>query len=301
MSVVSSQRLAAIALWLCVTFAARDSGACAACNCGDPTLVSAGTEQPFAGRLRLSAEWRHRTDAIGEPGIDRIEIRESRWEMAVAWAPLDNLFLVAHVPIVARSTRQVNLGSSDTWGPGDAELRAKAFVYRDRVFAPRWLIAATLGLKLPTAPFHRDSSGERLPLEAQAGTGSLDLLVGPSLATFHGEFSGYVSLQLSQPLLVRDDLVPGASLRSTLAGQWQATPWLAFRGASDLRADLAAREADLREPNSGGVVLFTGGDLLVSPAIDLTLSAGARFPTVEALRGAHAEGPVWTAAISYDL
>jgi hypothetical protein len=156
-------------------------------------------------------------------------------------------------------------------------------------------------VKLPTAPFYTSPNGELLPLEAQAGTGSLDLLAGPSLATFHGNFSAYASAQLSVPVAVRDDLTPGVSLRSTLAGQWQATPWLALRIAGDLRADAPAREAGSTDPNSGGAVLFAGGDLLASPLLDLTLSAGARAPVLEALRGYHEEGPIWIASFAYDL
>lgn len=286
---------------LALSLLAREARACAACGCGDPTLVAAGTEQPFAGRLRVSTEWRYRTDAIGEPHVDRIEIEELRGEFSVAWAPLRDLFLVAAFPIVHRSIVDASLTRSDNWSPGDAELRAKLFLDRDRDLAPRSLFAGLLGLKLPTAPVRRDDAGDRLPLEAQAGTTSLDVLAGASYAAFSGDFSAYASVQGSAPVLTTDEVTPGLALRSTLAGQYQLTPWLALRPAVDLRADRPSHEDGDPDPNSGGLALFAGGDVLATPFLDLTLSLGARAPIVQQLRGFHDEGPVWSAALAYDL
>ncbi|MDQ2642334.1 MAG: transporter [Myxococcota bacterium] len=291
----------ALLLALLLVLRAREAQACAACGCGDPTLVAAGTEQPFAGRLRVSSEWRYRTDVVGEPGVDRIEIEELRGELSVAWAPLRELFLVAAFPLVHRSIVDASLAETSTWGPGDAELRAKLFLYRDRDLAPRSLLAGLFGLKFPTAPFRRNELGERLPLEAQSGTGSLDLLAGASYAAFSGDFSAYASAQVALPLLTREDVNPGVALRSTLAAQYQLTPWLALRPAVDVRADRASEEEGTRDPNSGGVVLFAGGDLLTTPLLDLTVSVGARAPLVQELHGFHDEGPVWSAAVAYDL
>ncbi|HKO89712.1 MAG TPA: hypothetical protein VJU61_01085, partial [Polyangiaceae bacterium] len=59
--------------------------ACAACDSGDPTLTALGTEQPFAGRLRSALGLRYRTDAIGVPGVDEMNIRDLRADLSVAW------------------------------------------------------------------------------------------------------------------------------------------------------------------------------------------------------------------------
>jgi hypothetical protein len=251
--------------------------------------------------LRVSTEWRYRTDAIGEPHVDLIEIEELRGDVSVAWAPIRDLFLVAAFPVVHRSLVDASLTKTDNWGPGDAELRAKVFLYRDRDLAPRSLLAGLLGLKFPTAPFRRDDLGEPLPLEAQSGTGSLDLLMGASYAAFSGAFSAYASAQLSAPLLARKDMKPGIALRSTLAGQYQLTPWLALRPAADVRADRPSREDGSQDPNSGGLAVFAGGDVLTTPLLDLTLALGVRIPVVQHLRGFHDEGAVWSAALVYDL
>jgi hypothetical protein len=286
---------------LAVACASGRARACAACGCGDPTLVSAGTEQPFAGRLRTSLELRYRTDSIGEPGVDRLFIREARADLSLAYAPFSELFLMATLPFVHRSVEEANLANERTWGPGDAELRAKLFVYRDRELAARVLVAANLGVKMPTAPFHQNSAGQTLPLEAQPGTGSLDVLFGPSLALVEGKFSAYASAQLSLPVATRDVVAPGISQRSTLALQYQPWTWLALRPAADSRWDTKSKERGRPERDSGGFVLFLGGDALVSPLTDLTLTAGVRAPVWQVLDGFHDEGAVGSLSAALDF
>ena len=298
---VRSTRAFALACALFAGFWSPSAEACAACGCGDPTLVAAGTEQPFAGRLRASLELRYRTDAVGEPGVDELSIREGRADVSLAWAPLSSLFVMATLPFVHRSVEDPSLAIERTWGPGEAELRAKWFFFRDRELAARWLIAANVGVKLPTAPFRDDAAGEPLPLEAQTGTGSFDALFGPSVALVEGNFSAYASAQLSVPLVVRDELAPGLSLRSTLALQWQPLPWLALRPALDARWDGKSEEHGRADRDSGGFVLFAGGDVLLSPLTDLTFSAGARAPIWQALDGFHDEGPVVMLAAALDF
>ncbi|HEY3499115.1 MAG TPA: hypothetical protein VGK73_30705 [Polyangiaceae bacterium] len=296
-----AHRLAPALLALALSCGARGAEACAACGCGDPTLVSAGTEQPFAGRFRVSFEGRYRTDSVGEPGVDEIRIHETRGDLGVAWAPADWLFVLASLPLVHRSITETNLATERSWGPGDAELRAKAYVYRDRALAPRWLVALVGGLKFPTAPFHEDSDGELLPLEAQAGTGSWDFLFGPSLSFFEDWFSLYASAQATLPFATRDELKPGLALRSTLALQAQVIPALAVRAITETRLDSAAEVDGRDDPDSGGFVLFAGADVLVSPVMDLVLSAGFRLPALQALNGFHDEGAVFVMAASYDF
>ena len=63
---------------------------------------------------------------------------------------------------------------------------------------------------------------------------------------------------------------------------------------------VASHEDGDPDPNSGGFVLFAGGDVLVSPLTDLTLSLGARIPAVNALRGYHDEGSILSAAVMVD-
>jgi hypothetical protein len=291
---------AALAAALAAGVHAGPARACASCGCGDPTLTAMGAEQPFQGRLRSALELSYRTDSIGRPGIDELRLRELRADAALAWAPLDTLFVVASVPFVYREARDPSLAESDAWGLGDVELRAKWFAYRDRPFAPRLLLALVGGVKLPTAPWQSDAAGNRAPLEAQPGTGSLDLLLGPALALFQGDVSAYLSGHWYQPVTTRAPLEPGRSLRGSLALQHQTWSWLALRAAGDGRWDERAHEDGVRDPNSGGWVLYAGGDLLWSPLEDVSVSLGFRAPVAEDLHGTHDEGPRTALALVRD-
>lgn len=294
------------ALWVAAMCAvssglgARQAEACSACDSGDPTLTALGTEQPFAGRLRSALGLRYRTDAIGVPGVDRASIRDLRADLSSAWAPSERWFIVANLPFIYRRVTDESLAESEVWALGDAEIGAKWFAWQDREFAPRQLLALLGGLELPTGPWQKDAAGEYLPLEVQPGSGSLDLVLGASLTAFWRPLSGWLSLRWLQPLLTREALQPGSALWANLAVQHQLTAWLALRLASELRWDQPSQEAGEPDPNSGGTILFAGGDLGWSPGADLTLWLGLRLPVLNELHGAHEEGPSFSLALAHD-
>lgn len=279
----------------------RDVRACAVCGCGDPTLTGLGTEQPFAGRIRGSAELRIRSDDVGEPRVDQIKLREQRLDLALAWAPHDRLFVMLTVPLLHRSVEYVNLARRTTWGIGDVELRAKVFVLRERVERVTHLVGAVLGVKTPTAPVQRDPNGLLLPVELQAGTGSFDPLAALSYAFFDDPWSAYLSVQGTYPTQGREDFRAAPSLRSTALGQYQFTTVFALRGGVDTRLDGKSYDGDTPDRDSGGFIAFAGGDALVSPVMDLVLSAGVRIPVVNALSGFHHEGPAFLLGAAYDF
>lgn len=282
------------------TLAPRAAVACSTCDSGDATLTVAGAEQPFSGRLRSALTLRYRTDVVGRAGVDQTDIRELRTDLSTAWAPRDDLFLIADVPFLYRRVQEANLAQTETIGLGDVELRGKWFVFRDRPFAPRWLIAVLGGLKFPTAPWLENAGGDSLVLEAQPGSGSFDASVGPSLACFLGTFSGYASLLWVEPLSTREPLEPGRSVRASIAIQVQAADWLGVRLESDLRWDQPSKEDGQPDPDSGGWVALAGGDVLLSPVTDVSVGLGARLPVVNRLHGAHAEGPMLHVALLRD-
>jgi hypothetical protein len=266
----------------------RQARACASCGCGDPTLTGAGTEQPFRNRLRFSAAAQYRRDTLG---VDAAEMRlgEGRVEGQVAWAPVERLFLVAGAPLLWRDIGYSNGEQRTSRGIGDAEVRAKVFVYRDRAFAPRHLVALVGGLKLPTAPMQRTPTGRPLPLELQPGTGSLDPIAGASYAIFAYPWSAYASTQLLWSTWGRNRSRASRSLRSTLAIQRQGGALFAARLSADTRLDGRAIEAGAPSNDSGGAIVFASPELLFSPVTDLTLSVYARVATVNWLHGRHVE------------
>lgn len=279
----------------------RAAAACAACGCGDPTLPAMGTEKPFRHRLRASVDARYRTDAIGEPGVDRVGLAEARVDAQVAWAPSDSLFLLASVPALHRTVDYVSGAETRAAGMGDVELRAKGFVFADRSFSPRHLFALVGGLKLPTAPRERAEDGRELPTEVQPGTGSWDPILGMSYAFFARPWSAYASVQAMAPLRGTSGFRASSSLRTTWVVQRQLIPELALRLGVDARLDGRSYEDGEPERDSSGFVAFASTDLLVSPLTDLVFVLSAKVPVVQALAGFHREGPVWGVGTAYDF
>ena len=108
----AASRCVAIALVCtvsCVLGATQRARACAMCETGDPTLVVMGAQQPYEGRLRMALALQYRTDAIGRPGTDRIELNEQRVTLSVAYAPIAWLMLSGSVPMIRRQLTDVVL------------------------------------------------------------------------------------------------------------------------------------------------------------------------------------------------
>jgi len=291
----------AVLLVLLVTaWHARPAAACAACACGDPTLTTMGAEQPFAGRKRLSAELRHRSDGFDD-GFARTDIDEVRLELGGSWAPRWWLQLALQVPLLSRDV-DTRLSHDRTRALGDIDVSSKLTVWRDREWAPRQLIALQSGIRLPTAPVLETESGRTLYAEAQPGNGSLDAMLGVAYARFFDPWSLYGSVAGRAPLYYgRDDLRVGASARGTLALQFQPEfEWAARLGLNG-RLDRAAEVNQLRDPNTGGFVLFVSPALAVTPRMDLLLEFAVHIPLVNALDGIHDEGPVLSMSAIYDL
>lgn len=279
----------------------HEASACAACGCGDPTLTTLGTEQPYAGRLRAALVAQLRTDDVGTPRVDQLRLRELRFDASLAYAPHERLFLVLSVPTLLREVEYVNLAKQSSFGLGDVELRAKGFVFRDRPLAPQHLVSLVAGVKLPTAPVQKNPDGTRQPLELQPGTGSVDPLLGASYAFSAQPYSVYASSQLTYPTGGDEGFRGSRSLRNTLSFQDQLTEAFAARVGFDTRLDGKSLEEGEESKDSGGFIGFALVEVLVSPVTDLLLSAAARVPVVNALDGEHEEGPFWSLGVAYDF
>ncbi|MDY7225454.1 transporter [Hyalangium rubrum] len=275
--------------------------ACATCACGDPTLTSMGTEQPFAGRLRLAATMRAWGMTTGDATLDAVTLRELRMDVAASYAPLRWLFLSATLPLQARGVRNVSLASERSWGPGDLEVSAKAFVFRDREFSPDHLIAILVGAELPTSPTVHDAEGRPLSLDAQLGTGSWDPFAGLAYTMFRGEWSFIASATGYLPTRGRMGFRGGASLRSTLAAQYQPTPRWALRLAADTRLEAASDLLGVPDPAGKGFIGFLSPDVLYSPTTDVVVQLGVRAPILNLLSGPVRQTPILQAAVAYDL
>lgn len=275
--------------------------ACASCACGDPTLTTMGNEQPFAGRLRFASQVRAWGLTTGQQAVDAVALRELRMDLSVAYAPLPWLFLSATLPLQARSVQQVSLSRETAWGLGDMEVGAKVFVFRDRDFSPDHLVGVFAGARLPTSPTVHDAHGVPLSLDAQLGTGSVDPILGLSYSAFRADWSFLASATGYLPTRGREGFRAGASLRTTLAAQYQPRPKWALRLAVDARLEGPSDTLGVRDPEGSGFLAFLSPDVLFSPATDVVLELGVRVPVLNLLRGHVQQTPILQATVAYDL
>ncbi|HEX8435997.1 transporter [Archangium sp.] len=275
--------------------------ACATCACGDPTLTSMGTEQPFAGRLRFATQVRAWGMTTGQEELDALSLRELRLDLSVAYAPLPWLFLSATLPLQARTVQDVSLARETAWGLGDMEVGAKAFVFRDRDFSPNHLLGVLVGTRLPTSPTQRDAEGRPLSLDAQLGTASVDPFLGLAYTAFRADWSFLASATGYLPTRGREGFRAGAALRTTLAAQYQPGPRWALRLALDSRLEGSSDTLGVPDPVGSGFIAYLSPDVLFSPATDVVVELGVRVPVLNLLRGNVRQTPILQAAVAYDL
>ena len=278
-----------------------EAEACGTCAVGDPTLTIMGTAQPTENRVRLALTFRHRTDELGEPRVNLVELSEQRIETSLAWSPKDYLTLSLMAPVVHRRLTQVNGAVDEFWSIGDLDLRLRGVLFRDRERAPRHLFSGLIGLELPTAPVDEQDNGDPLPLELQAGTGSWD----PILGLTYGFFSDPWSFTAVSSVVVgtegRADAKVGTSWRTTARVQLQPWPEAGFQLGTDFRYDQRNIESGQVDPDSGGFIAYLTAGLVGTPAMGLMLYASFSYPVANALYGFHDEGPALTLGALYDF
>ena len=285
---------------LCTLGWVEAAAGCSTCSSGDPTLSALGTEAPSADAVRVGVALNYRSESSGDPGVDQLELREYRAEVTLAWAPIDSVFLLVTVPWLERRTTDVSLSTRHTRGVGDIELRSKITLYRDRQFAPRYLLGAVLAVQLPTAPSLYDAEGRPLPFEAQTGGGALAPLVGWAYSARLWPWSGYCSADVRVPILARQHMKPGVAVRSTIALQRALTAAWSVRAAADALIEWRSVEAGALDRDSGGVSALLGGDVLVDMGGAFSLLVGARAPVFDARNGAQSIGPTSSLTLTRD-
>lgn len=272
--------------------------ACAVCATADPTLTPSGEEQPFRGRLRLSADARVGHVDAGETSLD-----DRRVEIATTWAPLRSFEITFGAPYLFRHIEQASaLATMDHATIGDVELRARLLAYEARGAFGRRRFGLLAALKLPTAPIENDIHGAALASVLQPGCGSIAPTLGAYYTVARGSWSAYVSASLFLPFEVRDGPHAGDSARASAHVQFQPTPRFAARAGVFTRLDADGHlAANVDDPNSGGFVGYLTSEAAFSPIDDLVVTVGAFFPVIEALRGAHHESAIAALTIAYDF
>jgi hypothetical protein len=280
---------------------ASETSACGTCSVGDPTLTVVGFEQPKANRVRTSAALRHRNDSIGENDVDKLTLSEQRMELAGAYSPTDRINFSLMMPLVHRLITEVNLAEASIWAPGDLDFRARGVIWRDRKFAPRHLVSLIGGLEFPTSTIEYDEDGVPLPLEFQAGTGSWDPIAGASYGLFMDPWSLFVSSIAIFPTRGIADTKASNSFRQTAIGQYQPWSFLAFQLGAEFRIDGPGYIGDVRDPNTGGQILYGTLGILGLPHQDVMIHATAALPMLQRLDGTHREGFAFIAGLIYEI
>jgi len=273
--------LVALVAGLAIGGSASRARACASCGAGDPTLQIAGTEQPFAGRARLAGVLQHSSYADAEATV-----LEQRLLLGASLALADVAMLTLALPVVWRETSYPTLAHDTTVGLGDADVRLRATLFRDRAFAPAHRLALEIGARLPTGPA-LERQGALVPLPAQLGTGAFEPLLGASWISILDDTTLWLSAQGAFPMTGFAGWRNGVALRSSLAVQWQPLREIAVRAALDSRLEgWSGRASEVAGDPS--FLLFAGGGFLVSPSSDMVIHLLVRVPCVQLSDGAHA-------------
>ncbi len=267
--------------------------ACAVCATADPTLLAAGEEQPYRGRIRTDVDVR-----VGRVEANDVALDDHRVETSFAWSPIRSLEIGLGVPFLLRRVDD----AVDENTIGDVEVRAQMLAYDARGAFGRRRFGILAALKLPTAPIGYDEHGDVLPSALQPGCGSIAPTLGAYYTWGRGPWSGYVSASLFLPFSVRNGPHSSDSLRAFTHVQYQPLHWLAGRLGVFGRLDASGQLApNVDDPNSGGFIAYATGEVLVSPARDLVVTVGAFVPVVQAFRGVHQESAIVALNVGYDF
>lgn len=281
----------------------RTASACAVCAAGDKTLPANGSEKPFAGRLRATLDGRAAMFAALHQSQRVVEMRG---EPGAAYAITPDVLVSAQVPVLHRtvesSTETEPVAATRTRTTlGDVELRVSHLAWQSGPSSITRRLGAMAGTKLPTAPNEHDAQGRYVQTDLQPGCGSITPFAGLSWTMTSGFWSLASFAALLMPFSVREGPHTGDSFRIGTTLQLQPTARFATRLGTTARLDATGDvdgETDLR---SGGSVLYVTPEIVASPIGDVVISAGASFPTVQALRGYRVASPVAMIGIGIDL
>lgn len=267
----------ALALGLALSASPSPAQACASCGAGDPTLTLAGTEQPFAGRVRVSLA----TSSAGTASADE-QTADHRLTAGVAWAPWSWLMLSASAPFVLRDVTTSSLERQGAVGLGDLDLRARFVVLRDRAFRPTHLVTLQIGARFPLFPALSDARGVALDDGAQTASTTITPLVGLAWSIYAAPFSLQSYALLSTPTRGSDGASGAIELRAAVLAIVQVVPALSLVLGPETRARM-----DDTGQSGGAAVFATLGAML--GGCDITPYLLVRVPVLSSFADQHTE------------
>jgi hypothetical protein len=301
---MAAHKTATLVAVVVVALAARapSARACAACNCGDPTLTAAGIEQPYRNRVRAGIEERYmsRDQGAGLVGETTQLLRSTLFGL---WTPHPRITISLVLPWITDWVTPATGPRQLINGLGDLELSGRVLLFRDRTFAAHHLLWALAGLKLPTGPRLRDDGGFPYADDDQPGSGSWDPFAGLTYAWFSGAlWSAFANVGYRQTTKGFHDYRRGSVLIWNATAQAQPWTWGAFQLGLDgtwTQADTLGNGAAM--PNTGGTVIRLAPAFVAAPRVDLTLRVALLIPTYQNWYGVQNEGVQVSFSLVYDI
>lgn len=292
--------LALVLALLSAAWAPRASRACASCGCGDPTLTAMGIEKPFKNRVRLSLEQR-----LGGFQDRRLEERAliSRTTLSASWSPTAWLTVAASLPMAAgelSQLREQTRAPRRVIGLGDLDLYVRGLVFRDRRFAPRHVVGVLAGLKFPTGPRVRDSSGYPAADDFQPGSGSWDPIFGANYGYF-GDLGVFVSFSYRHATTGRNEYRRGSVLGISAFVQRSVHRVISLGAGLELSHTQPDELRGAVLPETGGTVLALVPQALIALRTDWLLRAALQLPGGQFWNGAQTEYPTGILSLVIDL
>lgn len=314
------------------------ASACSVCRCGDPTFNALGTHVFQGGRFSLALDWdrlekdqaisghHHGEEDHGAEGLvaasgglEAIGARhegeehatsenlvEKRFVLTAAWAINERWQLIARLPYSDRALTEGEESLSSS-GMSDPEILVRTRLWASD-FEPglgraSW-VSLLVGVKTDWGKDDARSDGELLDQHAQAGTGSMDWLVGLSAVRLLTEKSSvYLSLQWR---FTGDN---AAGYQYGDAGLLNVGYEHKLGERLDLALELNLRDSDPdvvdadgeADPNTGGAIGFVQPRFLVHLGKGLVGRVSAQVPVWDDLDGDQDEKTIWNVGLTYSF
>jgi hypothetical protein len=279
--------------------------ACSVCGCDDP-LVAVGDSSPKVGALRLALSFSLVTATARSDDDPQVTEQLSRMTLSptVVYSPVDRVNLVLSVPVLRN---HYNASGPDThisatlFGPGDAELSARYFLWRAVDFASRSRqnFAISAGTSTPTGRNSATQNGDRLDEHAQLGRGAFGPFAAAMYAFHRDPWNFTVDATARTFSNNHYDYHYGSAALWNAALQFRVLEPFALHAGINGRYALRDREEGEVQENTGGFVLQAVPGALLQIADSLWLQARVEIPFVKHLFGVQTLGPTYFAVVQW--
>jgi hypothetical protein len=284
---------------------------CSICRCGDPTFSALGRDGFAAQGFRFALDVERFDKTEGDPAAASEAQVENRLTLLGSYGFNDRLTLLARVPF---SVRRLDASSADaplervrSHGLSDPELHVQAQLWASRLrgqLGRRASLTLDAGVKTAWGENELTRGGQRLDEHAQPGTGASDVFGGLAFLYLIDRRSALFA-SAAYRHTGRNDLghrygsaaLANLTYEHKLGARFDAVVELNFRHAA--RDEVDALGTHLRDPDTGGALLYLTPRLLVDLGRGVVLRAAVQVPTARHLNGFQRERAVANVGLTY--